>query len=359
MLREYPETVPEDEVAAQIEPVDLNTYSEFADLLRAVTNLRPVQPEVSRRVLHDCRSIRTEAYFCDGVRAQLESDSDAILLRDHAVSRYSLAVGTTLRLTALQYPGFPVDACLHAANSGDRAMVPYMIELIESTLNGPDNRLLAPLVDISQVERRRLILRELVANPELQVEERIQKATLSRDPWEAGVAFHYLARKGKIARSATANGHTIGPQEHAMYSTLEKTILLKSSELFGGLPAENLATLAAVATEIRCPAGAFLFREGDAGDSLYVLSSGRVRIVKSGSEIAVLVKGACFGEMAVLDDAPRSADAVIIDEAVVLRVGSEEFYGVLAENPALTQGVVRLLTRRLREANARIAGAEC
>jgi len=80
-----------------------------------------------------------------------------------------------------------------------------------------------------------------------------------------------------------------------------------------------------------------------------------VRIVKGGSEIATIAKGACFGEMAVLDDAPRSADAVIMDEAVLLRIGSEEFYDVLAENPALTQGIVRLLTRRLREANAKIA----
>jgi CRP-like cAMP-binding protein len=144
-----------------------------------------------------------------------------------------------------------------------------------------------------------------------------------------------------------------------MYTTLEKTILLKSSDLFGGMPAENLATLASIATEVRSAAGTILFRDGDAGDSLYVVTSGRVRIVKGGSEIAVLEKGACFGEMAVLDQALRSADAVIADEAVLLRIGSEEFYDVLAENPALTQGVVRLLTRRLREANARIAKTEC
>jgi ATP/ADP translocase len=359
MLREYPDAVTEDELAAQIEPGDLSAYSEFADLLRAVMNLRPVQPEVARRVVHDCSAIRTEAYLCDAVRARLDSDPDAILLRDHAARRYTLAVGTTLRLTALQYPGFPVDACLHAANSGDRAMMPYLIELIEATLNGADKRLLAPLVDISQVELRHSILRELVTSPDRQVEERIQKAASSSDPWEAVVAVHYLARKGRIARAATANGYAIGPEEQAMYSTLEKTILLKSSDLFGGLPAENLATLAAIASEVRSAAGTVLFRDGDAGDSLYVVTSGRVRIVKGGSEIAVLVKGACFGEMAVLDDAPRSADAFIVDEAVLLRIESEEFYDVLAENPALTQGVIRLLTRRLREANARIARAEC
>jgi len=63
--------------------------------------------------------------------------------------------------------------------------------------------------------------------------------------------------------------------------------------------------------------------------------------------------------MAVLDQAPRSADAVILDEAVLLRIESEEFYEVLAETPALSQGLIRLLTRRLRDANARIAQTHC
>jgi CRP-like cAMP-binding protein len=61
--------------------------------------------------------------------------------------------------------------------------------------------------------------------------------------------------------------------------------------------------------------------------------------------------------MAVLENAPRSADAIVADEAVLLRIGSEEFYEVLAENSALAQALVRLLSRRLREANTRIAEA--
>jgi CRP-like cAMP-binding protein len=88
---------------------------------------------------------------------------------------------------------------------------------------------------------------------------------------------------------------------------------------------------------------------------LYVVLSGSVRIVKDGVEIAILGKGACFGEMAVLDGAPRSADASVSDEAVLLRISSEEFYEALAEDPRLIQNVIGVLTRRLRDANARIA----
>jgi AAA family ATP:ADP antiporter len=359
VLREYPSSVAEDTLAGQIVPQDLETYSEFAELLRAVQAVRPLRSNVTDRVLQDGSIIRGEAYFYDAMNAQLAEDADALLLRDYACQRYEVAVGTTLRITALQHPAFPLDACLHMTKAGDRATMPYLLELLESTMTAEGRRLIIPLIDPSQVERRRLIERELFTDPKPQIDSRIQTAASSRDPWEAAVAVHYLARKGKLAGAATVGGYAMGVQDHNMYSTLEKTIMLKSSDVFGGLPAASLATLAAIATEVRSPADTLLFREGESGDSLYVVASGRVRIAKGGSEIAVLGKGSCFGEMAVLDQAPRSADAIVIDEAVLLRIESEEFYEALAENPALTQGVVRLLTRRLREANARIAQAQC
>jgi hypothetical protein len=359
MLREYPSAVSEDTLASQIVPQDLETYSDLAELLRAVQAMRPLRSDVTERVLQDGCIIRGEAYFCDVMNAHLAGDADALLLRDYAWQRYEVAVATTLRITALQYAAFPLEPCLRVVRSGDRAMMPYLLELLENTMTPEARRLIVPLIDPSQVERRRLIERELFTHPESQIDSRIQDAASSRDPWEAAVAVHYLARKGKLAGAATVGGSAIGVQDHNMYSTLEKTIMLKSSDVFGGLPAASLATLAAIATEVRSPADTFLFHEGESGDSLYVVASGRVRIAKGGSEIAVLDKGSCFGEMAVLDQAPRSADAIVIDEAVLLRIESEEFYEALAENPALTQGVVRLLTKRLREANARIAQTQC
>ena len=139
-----------------------------------------------------------------------------------------------------------------------------------------------------------------------------------------------------------------------MISTLEKTIYLKSSSVFAGIPAENLSKLAAIAAESSWASGTVVFREGDPGDALYVVLSGAVRIVKGDIEIATMTKHACFGDMAVLDGAPRSAHAIVSEDAMLLRITSEEFFDVLAENPELVQGVIRLLTGRLREANARI-----
>jgi ATP/ADP translocase len=359
MLREYPEAVREEDVCANVTANDLDAYSEVADLLRAVRSLRQIQPNVSSHLRQDCLTIRTTAYLFDAARRRLKPDPDALLFCDLLNRQYTSAVGATLRLVAVEHPAFPVDACLQAINSGDPAMVPYVLELMETTIDGQQRRFLAPLIEESQRNVRESIFLELFENPESDIRAHITNAVSSSDPWEAAVAAHYLVKKGELVTAAAAGGITQSRTELDMYSKLEKTILLKSSDLFGALSAESLATLSGIATEVRLGAGEVLFHDGEPGDSLYLVTSGRVRILKGGSEIAVLTKGASFGEMAVLDQAPRSADAVILDEAVLLRIESEEFYEVLAETPALSQGLIRLLTRRLRDANARIAQTHC
>jgi len=77
-----------------------------------------------------------------------------------------------------------------------------------------------------------------------------------------------------------------------------------------------------------------------------------VSIASGGEQLAELGRGEAFGEMAVLDEAPRSATAVAVEETEVLRIGSEEFYEILHEQVEIAEGVIRMLTRRLREADA-------
>ncbi len=139
-----------------------------------------------------------------------------------------------------------------------------------------------------------------------------------------------------------------------MYSTLEKTILLKSVNLFRDIPAEKLSQIAQITEETRWPAGAVVLKEGDPGDSLFIVAEGTVRIHKGDLDLAMFKKGDCLGEMAVLDHSPRSADATVIEEATLLKITQDDFYEVLSANPEITQGIIRLLTRRLRESNLRL-----
>jgi ATP/ADP translocase/HEAT repeat protein len=142
--------------------------------------------------------------------------------------------------------------------------------------------------------------------------------------------------------------------EEPMYSTVEKILFLKSAPVFEHVSGEDLAALARVA-EVETFAGAQeIFREGDIGDALYVIVRGRVRLVSGGEPLASLGPGEAIGEMAVLDEVPRTTTAVALEEVEALRIGSEEFYEILHEQVEIAEGVIRMLTRRLRAADATI-----
>ena len=139
-----------------------------------------------------------------------------------------------------------------------------------------------------------------------------------------------------------------------MYSVLEKTLLLKSVDLFKNIPGDILSKIANVAEEIQINSNDIIFMEGDHGDALYVIISGKICIIKHKKEIAVLEKGNCIGEMSLLDHEPRSAEAKASEDTILLKINQEEFYELMSNNPDITKQIVKILTRRLREMNKKI-----
>jgi len=136
-------------------------------------------------------------------------------------------------------------------------------------------------------------------------------------------------------------------------TTVEKLLFLRGVPLFADVPGEDLAQIALIAEELDAEPGAELVREGDAGDSLYLVVEGRLRVLRAGREVSSLGEREVFGEMALLDPAPRSATVQAASDVRVLRIHREEFAEVLAERPEVARGVIQVLVRRLREATAR------
>ena len=106
------------------------------------------------------------------------------------------------------------------------------------------------------------------------------------------------------------------------------------------------------------PAGAVLFEEGDPGSRMYVIQSGEVRIVKRvGSReitLARLGPGEAFGEMALLEDQPRSATAVVEAPARILEIDEAAFADLVRRNGEIALRLLRRLSARLRDANRQI-----
>jgi CRP/FNR family transcriptional regulator, cyclic AMP receptor protein len=122
----------------------------------------------------------------------------------------------------------------------------------------------------------------------------------------------------------------------------------------------EISLLSSLSRERRLAPGALLFREGDPGDAMYIVLEGRVRISKQipgvGEEaLAILERGDYFGEMALIDRQPRSAEAKAHDAegAVVLRIPQEVVDGLLDIRKVSAVGLLRilcgLLSKRLRE----------
>ena len=133
-------------------------------------------------------------------------------------------------------------------------------------------------------------------------------------------------------------------------------INLESCKLFGGLQPEDLKLLVEATREMRFVAGHTIFSLGEAGDGLYVVGSGVVQIsvqMSNGERhiFARIPPGETFGEMALIDDQPRSASAVAEVETVVFFVPREPLQEVLRRSPALSLELMREMTQRLREFN--------
>jgi len=134
-----------------------------------------------------------------------------------------------------------------------------------------------------------------------------------------------------------------------MLSIAEKVAFLKETYLLKGVPAEDLEGIAEVAQEIHFTDDQTVFHEGDRGDAVYFVVSGKVKAHRGDVEVVRLEQNKCFGEMAVMDDAPRSTSISSIDDVVLLKISSDDFHRTVCGSAALLQNVLKIVLRKLRE----------
>jgi len=128
---------------------------------------------------------------------------------------------------------------------------------------------------------------------------------------------------------------------------------LSRAELLGGLTAETLEELASSARRRRYRKGEVIFHEGDDGDTLYVLESGRVKVVTdaaSGSEalFTILGPGECFGELSMIDSAPRSATVEALEPVESILLRRPDFLAVLHASPDTTERLLVTMSAMIR-----------
>jgi CRP/FNR family cyclic AMP-dependent transcriptional regulator len=100
------------------------------------------------------------------------------------------------------------------------------------------------------------------------------------------------------------------------------------------------------------PSGTTIFQEGDSGHSMFAIKRGRVAIMVGGNTVDTLSEEELFGEMALLERATRSATAVTLEETELVEIDETQFYILVRQNPPFALQLLKLLSERLRTADA-------
>jgi len=164
---------------------------------------------------------------------------------------------------------------------------------------------------------------------------------------------------GAVARAAVTRAlpemFPDEPEDTAMATLLDRMLHLRRVSLFSALSAERLADLAHVTLERRYASGETIVRAGERGDELYLLVEGEVRLERtSGAPLAVLRPPAFFGEMTLFDEQPRSATAIAATPCFLYSIDGDAVRRVGRRHPEVYEGLLALLSHRLRATTAHV-----
>jgi len=343
-------------------------------------------PDPYRTLVNDRWKMLTRTAYCltQALRLLPEGPNSS-LLRDYLNNSLRQILPALIRLAALKRPEAPVDTCIQIFLTGDRARLPFVLELLDTILPAAERQQITSLLEPVLLEERAAAGRKFFPDMPSKIEEWLQDAIYSDNEWLSAIALDYAlkagngaatwiewnrvpastlvsetmrscAQRGAVLPASIAPMHRLTQEAPQMFTTLEKTILLKSVGLFKEISAEDLSYIAGIAEETEVAAGKLIFQEGDYGDCLYIIIGGSVRIHRGEHELAVLGRMQSLGEMAVLDGSPRSASATAVEDTTMIKVDREQFLDVMRSSPEIMQGIIRLLLVRLREANEKISG---
>ena len=144
------------------------------------------------------------------------------------------------------------------------------------------------------------------------------------------------------------------------YAARVNTDALRQTPLFSGLDDEATESLATSMSETHLDRSEVLFREGDSGDRLYVVTEGKMKLGRSSADgrenlLAVLGPGQMFGELSLFDPGPRSATATAVTDCRLASLGHTELQRWLIDRPDVARGLLFQLANRLRRTNEVVA----
>jgi ATP/ADP translocase len=322
----------------------------------------------------------SQAFTLHLLQNKILDDKNAFIIHDYIKCDLKLLIEIILKLGTFKDPTIPIETYIRYIQAKDPRFLPLVIELIDTTFTKKNKKVTLPLIEsdtdvinslskifpFKEISKGELLINWAKSNDEWKIISFIHYLLLKEDAnllsklnWNEidnkifSTNLFSFSEKNYINRNFL-NNKLIEQEKGNMYSILEKTIILKSIDLFSQIPSHILTKIGDIASEINYDKGFEIFKKGDFGDSLFVIVKGKVNIIQNHNSIAILETGSCIGEMALLDHEPRSADAKTMTDVVLLQIDQNTFYDLMAKSPDIMKQIINILIKRLRDVNQKL-----
>jgi CRP-like cAMP-binding protein len=164
-----------------------------------------------------------------------------------------------------------------------------------------------------------------------------------------GVVTQALKHETSHSESATAGLHSGGKRMKLQGSETKAIVgMLQKAPLWAGLTEKELKVIARSFKELKYESGDFIVHKGERGIGFYLIVDGTVEVRTDGRVLSRLGPGQFFGEMALLDGQPRSADVVALEPSKCLALSSWNFNSIVSDYPKMALKLLQESTRRSR-----------
>ena len=331
--------------------------------------------------------IKTSKYAYEKIIAlsQIEENEKNQLLRYLLQDEVRKLIPVIMKLGILDKPQTPIETYIQYVLNNEEDKLPYVLEFFENIFSQEERKIVNSLIDDISIEDKCKVAKnhfdELTTDinqflgyyigtiQELKValtldyafrtnnQEILGKANWSNLP-ESFIIKDIITRHSKESPDSLntwpINDYLLDSNQLTMYSTLEKAMILKSVDLFASIPSQELIRVAQIAEEEEYQTDTSLCKEGDFGDCMYIIANGKVKVHKGDHTLVELEKGAFVGDMALLDQEPRSADLTTSLETTLLKISQDAFYELMSSNFEIMNGILKIISSRLRDAQAKL-----
>ncbi|MBE77441.1 MAG: hypothetical protein CMG41_06865 [Candidatus Marinimicrobia bacterium] len=347
-----------------------------SEALLKIAKKQVMHKHFERPFINEIKSLSDQYFRLHFFKILIIDCKGSELIIDQLISEQRKLLQIILKLVTLQIPNSPIDSHIKSIIDNSDADLPYILEFFDTSFEKDIRDILMPIIDPDISFNKKDVKKIQKKN---NIGFNLKSWSESDNSWKSVIAIDYILNHNntiiekidwdKVKPSPflaelfnkSSDFNPLIPitkfknqSEPTMFSILEKTILLKTVELFQNIPGELLSQISQISRAKNYQQNDFIFNEGDSGDSLFIVLSGEISIKKGDKIIAKLDRGASLGEMALLDHETRSADAFASKDSILLKINQDVFYELMEGNSDIMKQIIKLLTSRIREANSKL-----